>query len=293
MFTIAWRHAINEVLTQGIHVDSRDGGCRELFGWSFRLPPGVYAFRVPGRKWNLSYACAEFIWYLSGSDRTAMIEAYAPQYARFANDGIAYGAYGPRIGDQLSDIVDILTAKPNTRQAVLSIWHPRDLSTAKGGKKNDIPCTLSIQFLLREGRLDCMVTSRSSDLWLGLPYDVFCFTAFHNLVSGLVGVEQGQYFHSLGSYHIYDRDAGKLSRCEGNGDHSDRNQIPTRPTCGEYRAIRYAERAIREGREPVAWMTHPLLQECLLAAGARWRPELAERLRYFRGYNLTEKGLVS
>jgi thymidylate synthase len=44
---------------------------------------------------------------------------------------------------------------------------------------------------------------RSSDVWLGLPYDVFTFTMLQNLAAADLGSEIGTFYMNLGSSHLY------------------------------------------------------------------------------------------
>jgi hypothetical protein len=78
------------------------------------------------------------------------------------------------------------------------------------GDKKDIPCTLSIQFFIRDGRLHCVTTMRSNDIWLGLPYDIFCFTCLQRLIAEALKVPTGFYIHQAGSLHLYARNAEKM-----------------------------------------------------------------------------------
>ncbi len=50
---------------------------------------------------------------------------------------------------------------------------------------------------------------RSSDVWLGIPYDVFSFTQIQNCFAGALGVNRGWLSLRMGSSHLYDRDRAK------------------------------------------------------------------------------------
>ena len=63
---------------------------------------------------------------------------------------------------------------------------------------------LSFQFLIRDGALNCIVTMRSSDVWLGIPYDIFTFTQIQNCYAGELGVTRGFLSLQMGSSHLYD-----------------------------------------------------------------------------------------
>ena len=68
-----------------------------------------------------------------------------------------------------------------------------------------------MQFILRNGKLDLIVTMRSNDIWLGLPYDLFNFTCMQIQMAMELGVEVGVYYHNAGSLHMYKRDVEKFT----------------------------------------------------------------------------------
>ena len=59
---------------------------------------------------------------------------------------------------------------------------------------------------MRDGLLHILVTMRSSDIWLGLPYDCFNFCNLLHLVANMVGVNPGSYKITMGSLHQYAND---------------------------------------------------------------------------------------
>lgn len=210
-----WHSALRDVINSGEAVESRNGGSREIIGWSGTLTDaGRNWLLTPGRAASPVYGCAELLWYLSRSDRVSLITDYAPSYAKFAEaDGRAHGAYGRRLEtniphfDQLFLVVQALSAHPESRQAVVSLWHPSDLLHAVDVSRKDLPCTLTWQFFVRGNRLHMVATMRSNDIWLGMPYDVFCFTMIQHLVAAELGLEVGSYTHNVGSLHLYDKNA--------------------------------------------------------------------------------------
>lgn len=201
-----WAFAVGDILKHGKPCDSRNGASREIIGYSAKLLDVQRNFLVnEARSADPRYACAELLWYLSRSNDTTMLQAYAPSYKNYTEDGrVAYGAYGHRIAtlasqDQLELAVEKLR-EPNTRQCVVSLWRAEDLATTS----KDHPCTLTWQFLPRDNLLHMVVNMRSNDAWLGFPYDVFCFTCVQMLVAGTLGIGLGSYTHNVGSMHLYD-----------------------------------------------------------------------------------------
>lgn len=150
--------------------------------------------------------------------------------ASFQNRSVFRGAYGPRIEGALDDVVSLLKRDPDSRQAVLTMYDARrDLGRSDVGfKSGDVPCTLNIQFLLRDTyrtkdsapdlphhtRLCMWVTMRSNDAWLGLPYDLGQFSVLQMAVAQALGVESGWYTHSAGSMHLYQKDWERAAKIE-------------------------------------------------------------------------------
>lgn len=205
--------AIGDCWFSGHSLKSRDGGCAEVIGWDGYLDDPTKCFLWnPHRKFNPSYAAGELFWYLAGTDDGEFIKHYAPSYDRFLeDDGNANGAYGARWKEHggLQTLVRLLEQDPNTRQAILAMWGPRDLRSAHAHDKRDIPCTLSLQFFVRRKRLYCICTMRSNDVWLGMPNDVFAFCQLQCLIADYLGLEIGWYRHQVGSMHLYLRNSEK------------------------------------------------------------------------------------
>lgn len=238
-----WLDTLTNIGIWGHSLESRNGNCTEIIGFQAEfIHPLHNILFVPKRKFSLFYACAEMLWYLSGTNSIEMIQAYAPQYTKFSEHGIAYGAYGARwnenpgfikekadlisnittegegddfdpssLNNQLHTLIHLLKTNPNTRQAIMTMWDSGDLIHAILGDHKDLPCTLSLIFFIRDGKLHLVATMRSNDAWLGLPYDVFCFTTLQRIIAVELGLEMGIYVHQAGSEHIYERNQEKVA----------------------------------------------------------------------------------
>lgn len=126
---------------------------------------------VKERKLHVPFLGGEAYWILSGDDTVEGIQDYNRHIVQFSDDGVKFfGAYGPKIVGQLPYVIDKLREDPQSRQAGLTIWRESPPKT------KDVPCTIAMFFNIREGKLHAHVFMRSSDAWLGLPYDAFNFT---------------------------------------------------------------------------------------------------------------------
>lgn len=206
--TEAWIIDLSRVWDDGFDVSPRGQRTKEMVGFkSLTVDMSRPIIVVPERKLGYRFLAAEAAWILSGDDKVATIAPYSKEIVKFSDDGHVFaGAYGPKILDQVDYVVDCLVRDPDSRQAVINIWR----ENPKPSK--DIPCTLSEQFLFRDGKIHCVATMRSSDLWLGHVYDVFNLSMvaayvaikLRTMTGRVVGL--GELHLTAGSKHIYERD---------------------------------------------------------------------------------------
>lgn len=207
----AWTQAFNCLANQaeeGWNNSSRDGAVvGEICDAVFCVEdPTKNIVTNPIRKMPMRYAIGELAWYLSGSNRVSDISRFAKKWVDISDDGVHNNsAYGWRIYDkfdfnQWEYVKGLLQRDPNTRQAII---HIKD---ADNRPTKDTPCTVYLQFLLRDGKLNLSVHMRSNDIWMGVPYDMFSFCFLQMKMAMELGVEIGQYTHYAGSLHMYARD---------------------------------------------------------------------------------------
>lgn len=166
------------------------------------LPVGV------GRDLNLAIGAAEALLLCGGISSPTLLTSVSSTFRRFLDGGDLHGGYGRRIRDQVPRVVERLAVDPDTRQAIITIWDPAydQVDT------RDLPCTLNFGFRVRDGKLNMSVCMRSSDLWLGLPYDVFTFTQLQCTVAHALGLPVGTYTHHAYSFHLYERNLGAIDK---------------------------------------------------------------------------------
>lgn len=204
----AMTHALDRVMTHGDESMPRGKPVRELLGQSITFDMRYPLVTRPSRKLGYRFAPAEAAWILSGDNRLESIKRYSKFVWEFSDDGFFYsGAYGPRVVDQLTYVCDVLADDHDTRQAVIEVWRPNP----RPGR--DIPCTLSYQFIARGGALNVVQCMRSSDVWLGYPYDAFNAAMLAGYVILLLRDRAekrraplclGHHTMMIGSQHIYE-----------------------------------------------------------------------------------------
>ncbi len=214
-FTDCYIDMISKVMREPQYESAPRGqNVKEILGASFTIKnPRDRIPYVIGRKFSMSYMVAELIWYLAGDNSTEWISKYSAFWKDISDDGItANSAYGARLFKkhakiaqgrytQLDYVIEELRKDPDSRRAVMHLRVPDDSIDAK----LDVPCTLALQFFIRNGRLHQVANMRSSDLIFGIAYDIPAFTMFQELIANELNVGMGTYTHTSNSLHIYER----------------------------------------------------------------------------------------
>jgi len=201
----AFIYFYNEINSNGVAF----GDTKALFNVGFTLEnPSQKNINVlnPDRKFNLEYAEAEWQWYLSGDpsiDKLGEINGSIPPiWEKMADfDRKVRSNYGWQWEreHQLDKVIQMLKVYPDTRQAVLSIYDGKEISTYR----NDTPCTYAVQFTILNDKLEMSVLMRSNDLWFGFCNDQYCFASLHELVAERLSIELGTYYHFAHNLHLY------------------------------------------------------------------------------------------
>lgn len=208
----AWIVALRTALTTGFTVKPRNMETLEVQQGTIVANMRHPIILVRERGLNYSFAAAEALWILAGDNRLKPLTDYNKNMAQFSDDGETLaGAYGPKIVSQLDYVISTLLKDRQTRQAVLTIWERNP------GPSKDIPCTVAMSFMIRRHALHLHVFMRSSDLWLGVPYDFFSFSMVAAYVAcaynGSLPVQQsklptvflGNMYLTAASSHLYEQ----------------------------------------------------------------------------------------
>jgi Thymidylate synthase len=225
-------------LRAGDRVSPRGHACLELTDSMIVIQHPEDAVPLhTNRKMNMAIGAAEYCQLLAGVSSLAQLDlASGGRFTQFSDGGLLRGAYGPKVSHQLTRVTELLSGDPDTRQAVVSVWDHRTSQSA--GEVQDTPCTVSMQFRIRRDSLEMTVIMRSSDAWLGIPYDWFMFTRLQMTMAWALSLPCGSFTFFAGSLHLYERDAGKARGIYRNGTGTSAVQPPalTCPPAGTYEA---------------------------------------------------------
>jgi thymidylate synthase len=197
-------YTTQRILSIGEIQDTRGEPTIEACGVSTMIfePLTAFTMELEGRDLKLGIGVVEGLSLLGETSAPEALTQRWRVFENFIDDGIFAGAYGIRAHGGLRLVQADLAENPASRRAVLTINQThRDLAKPT----RDVPCTLSIQFMIRGGKLNMFVSMRSNDVVLGLPYDIVMFAMLQAAMAASLGVDVGYYQHSAASSHIYEK----------------------------------------------------------------------------------------
>ena len=202
---------LQHVLENGQPKDDRTGvGVLSVFGYQMRFDLRKGFPLVTTKKVHWKSVVHELLWFLSGDTNIGYLNDNGvtiwDEWADEKGDlGQIYGAQWRRWPshdggtiDQLANVLERLKTEPNSRQLMVSTWNIADFPHMKF-----YPCHMLYQFFVNDGALSCMMTIRSSDGFLGLPFNIASYALLTHMVAEQCGYSVGELVISIGDGHIY------------------------------------------------------------------------------------------
>jgi len=215
---------LRDILDNGIRKGDRTGtGTLSVFGRMVRhdLRDGFPLLTT--KKLHTRSILHELLWFLRGDTNIAYLKEHGvsiwDEWATPEGElGPVYGAQwrawkgadGAPI-DQIAALVDGLRRKPDSRRHIISAWNVAYLpdeslspeANAARGRMALPPCHVLYQFYVAQGRLSCMMTQRSADCFLGVPFNVASVAFLTHMLAQQCELEPGEVVHSFGDLHLY------------------------------------------------------------------------------------------
>lgn len=125
---------------------------------------------------------------------------YGFQWRHFgAEYGTCKDNYDGKGFDQLQFVINELKTNPTSRRIYLSAWNPLHMD-----KMALPPCHISAQFFVsNENELSCHMYQRSVDSFLGLPFNIFSYSALTYILATICGMTPKELIISTGDTHLY------------------------------------------------------------------------------------------
>ena len=199
----AYEAVLDEIIINGIDFDNT----KAIFNCGFYIAdPLDNHITNKQRDWKLTYAMAEWDWYLSGDPSIKKLgEIYGkmpPIWERMADsNGNVNSNYGYqwKRNNQIDYVVAKLKDNPNTRHAAISIYDCKEHDTYS----KDTPCTYAVQFTILNNTLNMSVYMRSNDIWYGFCNDQYQFSLLQKMIANRLSIDVGWYYHHAHNMHLY------------------------------------------------------------------------------------------
>jgi thymidylate synthase len=215
---------LQDILDNGTRKGDRTGtGTISVFGRQYRhnLADGFPLLTT--KKLHLKSIINELIWFLNGDTNTRWLKENGvsiwDEWATEDGDlGPVYGAqwtaWPTRDGgsiNQIDYVVDCLKNNPDSRRILFHAWNVEYLpdetispqENVKAGRMALPPCHLLYQFYVADGRLSAQLLIRSSDSFLGLPYNTASLAVLTMMLAQQCDLGLGEIIICTGDSHIY------------------------------------------------------------------------------------------
>jgi len=215
---------LRDILANGVKKGDRTGtGTISVFGRMYRHDLSQGFPLLTTKRLHVKSIIHELLWFLQGGTNTAYLRENGvsiwDEWATETGDlGPIYGAQWRAWGgpdgeaiDQVAAVIEGIRRNPNSRRHIINAWNVAALpDETKGPQQNVVegrmalaPCHVMYQFWVADGKLSCMMTQRSGDAFLGIPFNGASVAFLTHMVAQQCGLEPGEIVHSIGDLHIY------------------------------------------------------------------------------------------
>jgi len=215
---------LQDILDNGVQKGDRTGtGTLSVFGRSYRHDLSKGFPLLTTKKLHVRSIFHELLWFLQGSTNIAYLKenrvSIWDEWATPEGElGPVYGAQwrawkgenGETI-DQVANLITSIRTNPNSRRHIINAWNVACLpdetkspvENVAEGKMALPPCHVMYQFWVANGKLSCMLTQRSGDAFLGIPFNGASVALLTHMVAQQCDLEPGEIVHSIGDLHLY------------------------------------------------------------------------------------------
>ncbi|MCA9923739.1 MAG: thymidylate synthase [Anaerolineales bacterium] len=202
---------MRHVMENGVRKEDRTGvGTISVFGYQTRYDLSAGFPAVTTKKLHFRSIIHELLWFLQGDTNIKYLKENRVRiWDEWADEN---GDLGPVYGyqwrswptpdgrtvDQISQLVERLQSRPDSRRHIVSAWNVADVD-----RMALPPCHTMFQFYVANGRLSCQLYQRSADIFLGVPFNIASYALLTMMVAQVTGYEPGDFVHTFGDAHLY------------------------------------------------------------------------------------------
>ena len=116
-------------------------------------------------------------------------------------DGTIGKAYGYQLAkyNQVDNLIKTIKEDPTSRRMITTLWNIEDLPEMALQ-----PCAFQTLWNINKGKLNCMLTIRSNDWFLGNPFNVAQYAALVYMIAQVTNYKPGRLTVCINDAHIYE-----------------------------------------------------------------------------------------
>lgn len=215
---------LRDILENGTQKGDRTGtGTLSVFGRMYRHDLSKGFPLLTTKRLHIRSIIHELLWFLQGGTNIRYLNDNGvtiwDEWATKTGDlGPIYGAQwrnwqgdDGKIYDQVQGVIQSIKTNPNSRRHIINAWNVAYLpdeskspqQNVLDGKMALAPCHVMYQFWVANGKVSGMVTQRSGDVFLGIPYNVASLGFLTHMIAQQTNLQVGEIVHSIGDLHIY------------------------------------------------------------------------------------------
>jgi thymidylate synthase len=224
---------LTDILEKGAQKGDRTGtGTRSVFSRQLRFDLNDGFPLLTTKKLHFKSIVNELIWFLSGDTNTRWLKdngvSIWDEWATESGDlGPIYGkqwtAWPTRDGgtiNQIDYVVDCLKQNPDSRRILFHGWNVEFLPDESVSPQENVrqgrmalpPCHLLYQFYVANNKLSAQLLIRSSDSFLGLPYNIASLALLTTMLAQQCDLQLGEIIITTGDSHIYSNHEEQVKR---------------------------------------------------------------------------------
>tara|TARA_R110002110_G_scaffold361136_2_gene570798 strand:- start:540 stop:1319 length:780 start_codon:yes stop_codon:yes gene_type:complete len=205
-YDLKYLELIREALDSEVIVTGRNGSIKPLINKTIEIDLAKGFPVITTKKILWKKAIAEFCWIAQGrSDLKFLNENKINWWDSWADEknnipksyGYQLRNYNNEV-DQIKYVIEELNSQEHSRRAYMTLWNPSDLYD------QSLPCCYTgFNFYKIGEELHTVMNFRSSDIFLGLPFDIIVGAMFAHYIASQTGLTPRKLHLSIANAHLY------------------------------------------------------------------------------------------
>lgn len=201
-----YSEVMSKCLKTGVRLTGRNGKVRQISGAQIRASL-LEGFPIVTGKQIFPRSCfIETEWLLSGQTNIKFLnDNNVHIWDQWADENGDLGpVYGLQLNnfngiDQINNVINDYKSNKHSRRLLFNMWNPSELNQMALP-----PCHYAFQFIVSNNNVDIVVSMRSLDLFVGLPYDMVMYASILASFANEFNLIANEVIINAANAHVYE-----------------------------------------------------------------------------------------